>query len=78
MEELGYMLKRAVNCVIVALIAAIFGFTGILRSTAGIAQSVFFVCLGFCVLSLLFSLFEEPAPPRIRKIRITATPPNTR
>jgi uncharacterized membrane protein YtjA (UPF0391 family) len=64
------MLKRAANCVVIALIAAIFGFTGILHWTAGIAQSVFYVCLAVCILSLLFSLFEEPAVPRTRKIRL--------
>jgi len=57
------MLKRAANCFVIAVIAAIFGFTGILHWTAIIAQSVFFVCLGFIILSLLFSLFEEPANP---------------
>ena len=72
------MLKRAVNCVIIALIAAIFGFTGILRFTAPIAQSVCFVCAGFAVLSLLFSLFEEPAAPRARKLRIETRPQVTR
>ncbi|HZR17041.1 MAG TPA: DUF1328 domain-containing protein [Verrucomicrobiae bacterium] len=69
------MLKRAANCVVVALIAAIFGFTGVLHWTAPIAQSVFFVCIAVAVLSLLFSLFEEPAAPRARKIRIQTTPP---
>jgi uncharacterized membrane protein YtjA (UPF0391 family) len=63
------MLKRAGNWVLVALIAALFGFTGILRWTAGIAQSVFFVCIAFGLFSLLLSLFEEPSP-RGRKIRV--------
>ena len=44
---------------VIALIAAIFGFTGILHWTAAIAQTVFFLCFGMSVLSLLFSLFEE-------------------
>ncbi len=64
------MLKRAANCVVIALIAAIFGFTGILHWTAGIAQSVFFVCVGVCVLSLLFSLFEEPSTLEARELPI--------
>lgn len=64
------MLRRAVNWVVVALIAAFFGFTGILHWTASIAQSVFYVCMGFGVLSLLFSLFEEPSTPSATKIRI--------
>jgi len=63
------MLKRAGNWVLVALIAALFGFTGILRWTAGIAQSVFFICIGFGVFSLLLSLFEAPSP-RGRRIPI--------
>ncbi len=63
------MLKRAANWVLVALIAALFGFTGILRWTAGIAQSVFFICSAFGLFSLLLSLFEEPSP-RGRKIRV--------
>jgi uncharacterized membrane protein YtjA (UPF0391 family) len=66
------MLKRAANCVVIAIIAAIFGFTGILHWTAVIAQSVCVVCLGFCVLSLLFSLFEEPSRPAARQIRLSA------
>ena len=64
------MLRRAAYCLVVALIAAIFGFTGILQWTAGIAQSVFFVCFALCVLSLLFSLFEEPAAPGTREISL--------
>lgn len=64
------MLKRAALCVIIAFIAAIFGFTGLLRSTAGIAQSVCVLCLGIAVLSLLFSLFEEPAEPEVRDLSI--------
>jgi uncharacterized membrane protein YtjA (UPF0391 family) len=63
------MLKRAGNWVLVALVAALFGFTGILHWTAGIAQSVFFICTAFGVFSLLLSLFEEPSP-RSRKIRV--------
>ena len=64
------MLRRAGLCMVVAIIAAIFGFTGILHWTAIIAQSVFYVCFGMCVLSLLFSLFEESASPDAREIRI--------
>ena len=63
------MLKRAGNWVLVALIAALYGFTGILRWTAGIAQSVFFICIAFGAFSLLLSLFEAPSP-RDRKIPI--------
>jgi uncharacterized membrane protein YtjA (UPF0391 family) len=62
------MLKRAAHFVVIAFIAAIFGFTGILHWTAVIAQSVCFVCLAISVLSLLFSLFEECSEPGVRKL----------
>ena len=65
------MLKRAAYCVVIAAIAAIFGFTGILRFTAAIAQSVCLVFLAGCILSLLFSLFEEPAEPAARELSLT-------
>ncbi|HLH53654.1 MAG TPA: DUF1328 domain-containing protein [Verrucomicrobiae bacterium] len=64
------MLKRAALCVVIALVAAIFGFTGILRFTDGIAQSVCLVFLAISVLSLLFSLFEEPSGPAPRELRL--------
>lgn len=54
------MLKRAANSVVIALIAAIFGFTGLLQWTADLAQLVCLIFLAICGLSLLFSLFEEP------------------
>jgi uncharacterized membrane protein YtjA (UPF0391 family) len=68
------MLKRAANCLVIAMIAAIFGFTGILQWTAVIAQSVCLVCLGVAVLSLLFSLFEEPSEASAREIPLGAEP----
>jgi uncharacterized membrane protein YtjA (UPF0391 family) len=55
------MLKRATYCGRVGVVAAIFGFTGVLHSTAVIAQAVCGVCAAFTILSLLFSLFEEPS-----------------
>lgn len=64
------MLKRAGNWVLVAVIAAFFGFTGILHWTAAIAQTVFFVCAAFGVLSLLLSLFEAPDAPPSSKLPI--------
>jgi len=64
------MLKRAAHWLSIAFIAALFGFTGVLRSTAAIAQSVCLVCVAFGVLSLLFSLFEEGPTPAAREIRI--------
>lgn len=70
LEEVFHMLKRAASCLLVALVAALFGFTGLLRWTAMIAQSIFFIFFGLCVLSLLFSLFEAPATPGTREIRL--------
>jgi uncharacterized membrane protein YtjA (UPF0391 family) len=64
------MLKRAAISVVIAFIAAIFGFTGILRWTDGIAQSICLVFGAISFLSLLFSLFEEPATPSVRQIRL--------
>jgi len=64
------MLKRAAISVVIAFIAAIFGFTGILRWTDGIAQSVCIVFSAVSFLSLLFSLFEEPERPAVREIPI--------
>jgi uncharacterized membrane protein YtjA (UPF0391 family) len=68
------MLKRAAHCVVIAVIAAIFGFTGILHWTAGIAQSVFFLFLAFCILSLLFSLFEDSSVPQTLNIPVERPP----
>ncbi len=45
----------------IALLAAVFAFGGILEGSAGIAQKVFYITTGICVLSSLLSLFEgEP------------------
>jgi uncharacterized membrane protein YtjA (UPF0391 family) len=47
---------------VIALIAAIFGFTGILDTAAPLAQITFFALTGFSLLSILLALFEvEPA-----------------
>ena len=57
------MLKRARLTALIATIAAIFGFTGIVETTAVIAQSVFYPLAGLTLLSLLFCLFEETPVP---------------
>ena len=57
------MLRRAGQFFLVALVLAAFGFTGALKATGGYAQLLCFIFIGSSVLSLLFSLFEEPAPP---------------
>ena len=55
---------------VIAFIAAIFGFTGILHWTDGIAQSICVVFAAISFLSLLFSLFEEPSAPAVRHISL--------
>ena len=53
------MLRRARNWLVLAVIAAVFGFAGVLRSTAVLAQGLFYISSSFAVLSVLFSFFEE-------------------
>ena len=53
------MIKRACISGMIALIGAVFGFGGILESSAKIAQTICFVSLALCTVSLLLSLFEE-------------------
>ncbi len=70
-----YMLRRAGNSLVIALVAALFGFTGILHITAVFAQVVFFVFIAVTFLSLLFSLFEPPteAHPNPLKLHTSRT-----
>ena len=53
------MLKRARLSAVIAMIAAIFGFSGIVETTAIIAQTVCYSFVVFTLLSLVFCLFEE-------------------
>ena len=57
------MIKRACISGMIALIAAVFGFGGILETSAKIAQTVCFAFLALCAVSLLLSLFEEQTSP---------------
>lgn len=56
------MLRRARRWLLIAFVAAGFGFAGLLRTTAIIAQIVFYVSSSFAILSVLFGLFEESEP----------------
>lgn len=47
------MLRLAILFGIIALIAAIFGFTGIASAFASIAQVLFFIFLALCVILLI-------------------------
>ena len=48
------MLAWAVVFLIIALVAAVFGFGGIAAASAGIAKLLFFICLVLFVISLIF------------------------
>ncbi len=50
------MLNWAVIFILVALAAAIFGFTGVALAAAGIAKVIFFLFLIFFLLSLVTAL----------------------
>lgn len=53
------MLRYAIGFFIVALIAAIFGFTGIAVAAAGIAKLLFFVFVILFILSLVAGLLRR-------------------
>jgi len=57
------MIKRAYISAMIALIAAVFGFGGILETSAKLAETICFVFLALCAVSLLLSLFEEETNP---------------
>lgn len=53
------MLKWSITFLIVALIAAVFGFGGIAEGAASIAKILFYIFLGLFVLSLLRKAFNN-------------------
>lgn len=53
------MLRYAITFFVIALIAAVFGFTGIAASAAGIAQLLFYGFLILAVLGLVVSLIRR-------------------
>jgi len=68
------MIKRARLSLEIAIVAAVLGFSGLLRATAPIAQIICFLSLAFATISLLFSLFEE-ATESVRKLEISEEDP---
>lgn len=50
------MLRLAFLFLFIALIAALFGFTGIAAASAGIAKILFFICLCVFVVLLIIAL----------------------
>lgn len=53
------MLRRAWIWLVMAVVAGFFGYCEILGNTVAFARVFSSICLGFSVLSLLLSLFEE-------------------
>ncbi len=51
------MLKWALIFLVVALVAAVFGFGGVASASAGIAQILFFVFLLLCAVALVMNFF---------------------
>ena len=59
------LLKWAVVFLVISLIAALFGFTGIAGASADIARVLFFIFLAVCVLFFVLGLtiFKSVTPP---------------
>lgn len=57
----GYMLNWAVTFLVLALIAGIFGFSGIAVVSAGMAKTLFVVFLVLFLISLVIPRMRPPA-----------------
>jgi uncharacterized membrane protein YtjA (UPF0391 family) len=57
------MLNWALTFLVVALIAAVFGFGGIAAEATGIARILFFIFVVLFLVSLLYSLLTGKRPP---------------
>ena len=57
-----FMLGWALIFLVIAVIAAIFGFGAIAGTAAGIAQVLFYIFLAIFIISLLAGLFRSRAP----------------
>jgi uncharacterized membrane protein YtjA (UPF0391 family) len=57
------MLGWAATFFIIAIIAALFGFTGIAVATAGIAKLLFTIFLILFIVSLVFGVVRRRQPP---------------
>lgn len=71
------MLKRAYISAIIAAVAAILGFSGVLNEAAPVAKGISYVFGALSGLSLLFSLFEdatEPLAPQPQLIPVEVAP----
>ena len=61
------MLQRARIWMGGGVVTGLFGFTGLLHTTAILAQTACYICAFFCLLSLLFSLFEAAPPAKAHR-----------
>ena len=70
------MLKRAGLSLLMALIAGAWGFSGNFHVTGPFARMLCPIFIGLAVVSVLFSLFEEPMGPasRVRRVRLSESP----
>ena len=55
-EEVKNMLRWAVIFLVVALVAAVFGFTGVAVAAAGIAKLLFFIFLVACLIFFIMGM----------------------
>jgi uncharacterized membrane protein YtjA (UPF0391 family) len=55
------MLRRAGISLLVSILAALWGFSGVFPKTGSYGQALFLLASAFFLLSALFSLFEERA-----------------
>jgi uncharacterized membrane protein YtjA (UPF0391 family) len=65
------MLKRAYISAIIAAVAAIFGFSGLLNEAAPVAKGICYAFGALSGLSLLFSLFEDVGEPLAPQRQLT-------
>ncbi|MCL4124833.1 UNVERIFIED_CONTAM: hypothetical protein GTU68_007811 [Idotea baltica] len=56
------MLGWALTFLVVALIAAVFGFSGIASASAGIAQILFFIFVALFVIAMIVRALKGRAP----------------
>ena len=59
---LCFMLGWALTFLVIAIIAAIFGFGGVAGTAAGIAQVLFYIFIAIFIISLLFGLARGRGP----------------
>ena len=69
------MLKRAYISAVIAAVAAIFGFSGLLNGAEPVAKGICYAFGALTGLSLLFSLFEEVSEPLEQEVQLAPAEP---